>query len=189
MILTRLAAPADALVSINQAKAHCRVDGDDDTLLLSELIDTAEDYLDGPSGILGRALIDQTWSARLASWPAVFALPVEPVRSVVITYMDQAGTTRTLAGDQYRLVQPLDAAPQIEWASGMSLPALALVDYPIEITMQAGFGAQADVPPAIQRAALMMVEHWFANRGVIAAGGQEMPLAASALLARYRRVL
>lgn len=189
MILTRLAAPADALVSITQAKAHCRVDGDDDTLLLSELIDTAEDYLDGPSGILGRALVDQTWSARLASWPSVFVLPVEPVRSVVITYVDQAGASRTLAGDQYRLVQPLDAAPQIQWASGVSLPALAVSDYPIEINMLAGFGSPTEVPPAIQRAALMMVEHWFANRGVMADGRQEMPLAASALLARYRRVL
>lgn len=189
MILTRIAAPVDALVSIDQAKAHCRVDGDDDTLLLSELIDAAADYLDGPSGMLGRAILDQTWSAQLTGWPELFVLPVEPVRSVIITYIDDDGTPRTLAEDQYRLVSPLDAAPQIQWVAGISLPRLSPVEYPVEIRMMAGFGEPHDVPPSIQRAALMMVEHWYANRGLMADGAQEIPLAASAMLARYRRVL
>jgi uncharacterized phiE125 gp8 family phage protein len=62
--------PVAAPVSLAEAKAHLRVDFDDEDALISGLIDAATQHLDGWSGVLGRALMPQTWEMSLDRFPA-----------------------------------------------------------------------------------------------------------------------
>lgn len=58
----RIIAPAELPVMLSDAKAHLRVDFDDDDFLIGSMVNAATDYLDGWNGILGRCLVTQTWT-------------------------------------------------------------------------------------------------------------------------------
>lgn len=60
--------PTVSPLSLDLAKKHCRVEFDDDDLLIQSLIDTAVSWLDGPGGWLGRCLMPQTLELRLDSF-------------------------------------------------------------------------------------------------------------------------
>lgn len=192
MRLTRTVGPAAPPVTVEEAKAHCRVDSDHEDDLIAAWIDTAVDLLDGPTGMLGRAIVRQEWLLELASWSGAIVLPVEPVLSVGVAYLDQGGAEQDVDVDMTWLQRTPGMAPELHFASGFTQPALSASDpYPVRITMVCGFGDAADVPPAIKMAMKMMVEHWHEHRGVVAAGGSvsEIPMSAQALLGRWRRVL
>jgi uncharacterized phiE125 gp8 family phage protein len=190
MRLTLVTPPAKDAISLHQAKAHCRVDHGDDDFLIPNLIAGAVNYLDGPSGILGRAIMPQTWALELPSWPDAIALPVEPVRSVSVTYVSAAGVSETLSSDSYELVQWPSRAPRWQFVDGAQRPALGDVTYPITITMEAGAASVSEVDDGIKIAILMLVGHWYENREAVApVAVTELPMAVDALLARHRRVL
>lgn len=73
----RVTPPAEPPVSLEEAKAHLRVDFGDDDLYVAGLIEAATAHLDGWSGILGRALVTQTWRQDLCGFPrdGVIRLP------------------------------------------------------------------------------------------------------------------
>ncbi|HWY14429.1 MAG TPA: head-tail connector protein [Rhizomicrobium sp.] len=58
--LTLLTA-GESPLSLDEVKAHLRVETDDDDDLIMALIDAARNYVDGRDGILGRALLTQQW--------------------------------------------------------------------------------------------------------------------------------
>lgn len=188
-MLSRISAPSAALVTVDEAKAHCRIDGDDENAVISALISAVADYLDGPSGILGRAILDQTWRLELASWPTFVEIQIEPVRSAEVRYLDAFGAEQVLDPAAYRLVALPGAAPALQWVSGDALPQLGRADFPIVIDFAAGFGGPEDVPAPIRLAALMLIDHWYNSRGLSGGDPAELPLTCSALLARYRKVL
>ena len=62
--------PPQPVVSLDQAKRQCNATGfTDDDALLTDLISTAQGWLDGPDGWLGRAIGVQTLELRLDSFP------------------------------------------------------------------------------------------------------------------------
>ena len=63
--------------------------------------------------------------------------------------------------------------------------------YPVKITITAGFGAADDVDEGLKVAIKMLVGHWYDNRETVVMGMSaiELPMAVSALLARYRVML
>lgn len=78
-----LVTPPDILpVSLAEAKAHLRVDYDDDDGLILSLIRAAVDHLDGWTGILGRCLVEQEWRQDFPAGATCFPLPLGPVISV-----------------------------------------------------------------------------------------------------------
>ena len=72
----RTVAPVADLVSLAEAKAQCRVDDSDSDVLMTALIKAATDHLDGYSGVLGRALITQTWAVDFGGFSDLIRLPV-----------------------------------------------------------------------------------------------------------------
>jgi hypothetical protein len=73
----RTVAPALNPVSLDEAKDHVgAAEFDDDDRKLEGYIDAAVAYLDGYSGILGRALITQTWKVNFCElavrWASAF---------------------------------------------------------------------------------------------------------------------
>lgn len=191
MRLTRTVDPAELPVSLDEAKQYCRIEHDDENSLIESLIAAAVDYLDGPSGILGRAIIAQQWLLELDAWPNRLALPIEPVSSVTVRYIDELGAVTDVPESQLVLTDVPSARTVLEWIDGFQVPLLSDKRYPVKITITSGFAAAANVPEGIKAAIKMMVGHWYDNRETVVLGMSvaELPMAVNALLARYRVML
>ncbi|MGR3605322.1 head-tail connector protein [Sulfitobacter sp.] len=191
MRLTRTVDPAELPVSLEEAKQYCRIEHDDENFLIESLIAAAVDYLDGPSGILGRAIIAQQWLLELDAWPNRLAVPIEPVTSVTVRYIDELGAETDVPESQLVLTDVPSARTVLEWIDGFQAPLLSDKRYPVKITITSGFGAAANVPEGIKVAIKMMVGHWYDNRETVVLGMSvaELPMAVNALLARYRVML
>ena len=185
-----ITAPATRIVDLTAAKQHCRVDHADDDTLITALIAAAESYLDGYSGICGRALINQTWEQSFSGFGCL-RLPVGIASSVVsVKYYDATNALQTLAAPTYQLFTDalgsyVDLAPDQSW------PSVYTRADAVKVQWVAGYGATADqVPSAIVQAAKMMIGHWYENRETVSSEAKsgEIPFAAAALLAPFRRV-
>ncbi|MGQ3674261.1 head-tail connector protein [Xanthobacter sp. TB0139] len=173
--------PAQLPVSLEALKAALRIDHDDDDADLTALIGAATSYLDGRAGILGRALLMQTWQQDLPGWPrgGVIRLSLGPVRSVdSILYRDKSGAVQTLPPASYSSPLVDDLGPFVRLRG--SLPDLAREDDAVSVQWVAGYGAPEDVPDNICRAIMLLVGHWYAppSNG----GGEGVPPAVRAML-------
>ncbi|MDY6960316.1 MAG: head-tail connector protein [Pseudomonadota bacterium] len=189
MWLNLSSAPAETPVTLAEAKAHLRVlyDHDDDTI--TALIAAATGLLDGRHGILGRALVTQSWEFRLNGFPhcAKLELPLPPLRSVTsVKYIDPAGDEQTLSTDDY-VVDAATYVGQIRLGYEKAWPATRCEDHAVRIIFAAGFGAGSEVPMALRQAMLLMIGHWYANREAVSETSlSEVPMAAKWLFAPYR---
>jgi uncharacterized phiE125 gp8 family phage protein len=193
LVPVRTVAPTLTPVSLEEAKDHVgAAEYDDDNRKIEGYIDAAVAYLDGYSGILGRALITQTWKVNLCGWPCDgIRLPLGPVQSVTaVKYYNSANSQETLSAANYALYT--DAlGPFIGWLYGYSVPSLYSRADAIEVTFVAGYGDEPkDVPAPIRRAILMIAGHWYENREAVNVGQPltEVPLGVTALLGPYRQV-
>lgn len=189
----RIAAPAARILSLADAKAHLRVDSDADDGLIEALILAAEGHLDGHAGILGRALITQTWRAEWANWPAYYlALPFPDVESVTVQYYGADNVLQTLPSGQYRLMEGARGA-MLEWDDSFAAPSLYSRSDAIRVDMVCGYGDEAsDVPADIIHAVKLLIGGWYENRENTAIGVTVAELPSSinldGLLYKHRRV-
>jgi uncharacterized phiE125 gp8 family phage protein len=120
----RTVAPTLSPVSLEEAKDHVgAAEFDDDDRKIEGYLDAAVAYLDGYSGILGRALITQTWKVNLCGWPCEgIRLPLGPVQSVTtVKYYNSANSQATLSTANWALYT--DArGPYVGWLYGYSAP-------------------------------------------------------------------
>ena len=193
--------PGSRLISVDIAKAHLRVTHTDHDALIGDLIDAAQAFIDGPSGI-GYALAPSTWRYSLDTWPGVglssipwpvsgwatsqtpIRIPLTPVTAInSVTYVDQAGVTQTLSPSNYNA--DLDARPaRIQPVYGLTWPLIRDQIGAIKITFQAG---PATPPADLVNAMKLLIGHWYDNpNAVMSKDLTEMPLGVRALLAAYR---
>ena len=186
MTLLQVSPPAGEPVTLAAAKAHLRLDGDDEDGLVTGLIAAARGFIETETR---RALIDQGWRLCLDRRPAegIVRLPKGPVIAVqgIVTY-DPAGTPTTLAPADYQT--DLAAEPARLW-----LPEIATGRRfnGIEIDFRAGYGSDGDdVPAPLRQALLMLVAHWFEVREAAVAGIAVGPVALGVerLIAPFRLV-
>jgi uncharacterized phiE125 gp8 family phage protein len=183
--IRRVAPPAIEPVTLDEANAQGRIAGDD--AMVAGLISAAVDMIDG-DGLLGRAMISQTWAQWVPQSPGYVRLLMGPFRSLVsVEYYNAAGDLLTadlsdfeirLSGD-FVYVAPKDNAA---WpAADDRLDA-------IKITYVAGFGdSAADVPQSIRHAILMLVAHWYNHREASTdLTLRDVPFAVESLLNRHR---
>lgn len=167
MALILITPPAVAPVSLDEIKAHARIDFDDDDALLADLITTATARLDGRDGALGRCLITQTWRLALPGFRTEICLPLPPCQEVTaVSYLDTAGVTQTLDPADYE-VTGLGSVKgaTIRPAYGTSWPSTRATPEAVFITFSAGYGDDAsDVPVTLRTAIKMDAAHLYEHR-------------------------
>lgn len=106
MPLYPIAAPDhDDVLTLAAAKAHLRVDFNDDDELIESYIATAIENVDGRDGWLGRALAAQTWELRLADFCGEIAIPLPPLIEVLsVSYYDASDALQTVPSTDYEVV-------------------------------------------------------------------------------------
>jgi uncharacterized phiE125 gp8 family phage protein len=189
MALVLTVAPAAEPVSLAEAKAHLRIDADDEDALLAALIAAARMFVEKT---LGLGLITQGWSYFLDFWPrsSCVTLPIAPVQGVdSVTLRDVNGGATELAASDYA-VDVLSLPARLVLKGG-SPSVVARELNAFEIAFTAGYGdAASDVPAPIRHALLLLVAHWFERREpvVLGLGAAEVPTTIAGLLLPYRRV-
>jgi uncharacterized phiE125 gp8 family phage protein len=194
--------PAVSPVSLDEAKAHLRVDHGDDDALIQSLIDAATQHLDGPAGWLGRALIKQRLEMRLdffIHWhrdcsSGEIALPCPPLLgNVAMIYVDAAGAEQTLDPSVYSIVGSGGrSTARLALAYGQSWPSPRYQREAVRIQFDAGYGeARAAVPAPIRQAILLHVGALYEQREAVtlsntAAAAIVLPMAYEALLSPFR---
>lgn len=184
-------------ISRAAAKAHLRVDGDDENDVIDALIQAATDRVSGRNGFTGRALVPQTWDYYLPFFPAngVICIPLPPLRSVTsITYRDSAGTTQTLSAGLYT-VNPASEPGTVELVYGQSWPETFSSWDAVKIRFNCGY-APADpaspsdlasgVPEAIKTAIKLFLTDLYENRSAQSSVKLEENIAAMAILLSYK---
>ena len=187
----RTIGPTAELISLADAKAQCRVTHSSEDGLIAELVAAATGWLDGYSGQLGQALIEQTWSQSFSCFPAdrCLRLALGPLRGTpAVTYYDSAGQAQSFTG----FVAVSDVlGPKLVLGAQSSWPSVEDRPDAVTVTWQCGFGTTAaSVPVPIIRAAKLLISHWYQNREAAITGTivTELPLAVQALIRPLRKV-
>lgn len=148
--LTRIAAPARDLLTLEEARQQCRVTDTSEDSLIADYITTVTDYLDARDGVLGEALVTQTWRWSLPYAPAgSIEIPLGPVQSIVaIGYVDRAGATQVFPSGNYRL-----AGSVIELVGNASWPSVDTRQIAFWVDFVAGYGEPSAVPETVRQLA------------------------------------
>lgn len=163
MHMERITAPAAPLISLAEAKAHLRVTHLNEDDLIAGYIAATEDYLDGFSGTLGRALQTQTWRLHLRDYPASEALrlPLAPFQSVTsVKYDGEDYVERTHDPALYRVIRDAGFGV-IEPKIGQTWPATVTA---VRVEYVVGHDAANPMPRAIRAAALLLIGALYDNR-------------------------
>lgn len=188
---TLVTAPVGPIVSLDDLKAHCRVDFTDDDDLLEALAAAAVAHLDGYTGVLGRCMETQTWRHDFEGWPRLgcLRLPFPDTSSVVVSYFDADNVEQTVSSALYGVVET-SLGSVVRFSDSFTRPTVYSdrVDG-VRVTQTCGFGAVADIPAPLKTAIKMMVAHWYENREgvVVGTSAEEFPMGVAMLIAPYRR--
>lgn len=196
----RLTPPAVEPVSIELAKAHCRIDIPDDDLLVTGWITMAREHCEK---ICRRQFITATYALLMDGFPHQWhwgaaklteraegtdiLLPRPKLQSVQsITYKDTSGNQQTVDDGDY-IVSAMDMPGRIALAHGKTWPDALHELNAVRINYTAGYGdAAEDVPSAIIQAMLLLCSHWNENREAALTGARaasvEVDFSVSALL-------
>lgn len=186
LILT--AGPTVEPVALADAKAHLRIDGTAEDTLIASLVVTSRLHVEAAMGF---ALITQSWSCFLDTWPPgpAVKLPMRPVQSIAaVRLYDENAVVTTLAPETYFL-DGAGAPARLVRQGALVWPQPGRVANGIEVAFTAGYGdAAADVPAPIRQAILLLVAHWYDNRSPLEIGALAKPAPdmVSELLAPYR---
>ena len=196
-----LTSPPDLpVVPLAEAKAHLRVDHDDDDVLIAGLVRAATEHLDGWAGVLGRCLVEQTWRQDFDAFAPCLSLPLGPVISITsVTVGGEAidGGSYSLmtdAGGQARVVfegVSASGATSIVYMAGYeTIPEVPAVPGDGEGNPGApAIPAHSTVPEPIKVAIMLLVGHWYQSReAATSASIDKLPFAVNALIAPFRRV-
>lgn len=160
--LALISAPSVEPVSLAEAKEHAEVEHSDHDALLQRLVSAAVAYVDA-SGVLGRAMISQTWAQTGYGWRDRVELTMTPVQSLsAVKYFDVYNVEQTATLSDFRLLgTALNSyvEPVGSWPQAFDRPDALKLEY------VAGYGdAASDVPQTLRNAILMLVGHWYENR-------------------------
>lgn len=191
MALSLITGPAIEPVTLEEAKAHCRVDTSDDDGLLADLVIAATRHCER---FTHRRFISQVLEDRRDAAPcSVWESPTAPVLSITsVSYVDTAGATQAWSSTLYRTDLPAGATAgpaRLTPIFAGSWPQTQAVINAFTVRFVAGYGTTAaSVPYDIKAAIKLMVGHLYANREAVNVGNivTPLPLAVESLLWPYK---
>lgn len=162
--------PVEEPITLNELKAHLRIDGTDEDQLLGIYLTAARQQCEHESR---RAFVTQTLKLQLEQWPHGdrIALPRPPLQSVTsIVYTDVNGNSNTVSTSEY--IVDTDGEPgHIYLAYGKTWPSTTLRPGPsITITYVAGYGEPEGVPATYKQAIQLLAGHYYENREAVVIG-------------------
>lgn len=174
-------AAAQEPVSLEEAKAHVRVLSSNYDADLAIYIAAARDFAEKYTGL---RIAPQTVQFSASRFSNEAALPVAPVQSLVINYLDTEKVSQTLDPTSYVVGGISTLRPIVRRSDGRAWPSLGNHPEAVTVTAEVGYG---DTPDAVRAAILLMVGHWFDNRETVSTQSlTEAPLTSMALLENYR---
>ncbi|SFV31857.1 head-tail connector protein [Hyphomicrobium facile] len=189
MSLVMTAPPAVEPVTVADAKAHMRIDGNDEDVLIASLLLTSRLHIEVA---LSLALITQSWTLTLNRWPGSrdVELPLTPLRSIdEVRVKNAAGVANVVPAESYLV--DLSSRPALLVWNNTARPEPQVPAGGIEIDMTAGFGSTGEsVPAPLKHAMLMLTAHWYEHRDPeeIGSDAARIPEAVSALINPFRTI-
>ena len=164
MSLKQITAPSTNPVDSATVKLHLRVIGTTEDTLIDLYTLAAVSALDGPEGLIGRALMTQTWDYALDSFPSdEIKIPLPPLQSVTsVKYLDTSGVEQTLSSARYYV----DTSSSPGWVVVDSDGWPETYDSANAVTIRfvAGYASAALVPASLRAALLLHIGDLFENR-------------------------
>jgi len=148
VILKLVTPPSAEPVNIALAKAHLRVDGSDDDLIINQIIAAARQWAED---FQNRAYVTQTRRLTLDEFPgddAPIVLPNPPLQSVVsVQYLNTDGVSTALAATEY--VVDTDREPgRIYLAYEKDWPDTQDIQNAVQITYRCGYATPFTAVPS-----------------------------------------
>lgn len=183
-------------VSLKDAKAHLRVDTDDEDATILALVDAATRHY---QTVTRRQLVNATFKLTIDEWPTAswtedpyayaIRIPRAPLSSVSsVKYIDTNGTQQTLSASVYESDMAVEPGV-VRLKYGQGWPSTRSQKDAIEVNFVAGYGtSDASVPDDHRAAIKLLVAHWYENREASISGTiiAEVPLAFKALVMSTR---
>ena len=173
------------MIALEDAKAHLRVEHDEEDGLITSLISAAFRYIENRTG----QVFDQRDNIvmiadRLPKGEQCLELQWTPVRSVSeVAYLDTNGARVTLPEEAVYL-EKRRVYPALYPAPGTQWPDHRPQRGSVQITVNAGY---EELPSDIQAAALLIIGNLYENREAVVVGtiATELPMGVELLLAPY----
>ncbi|MGN6149882.1 MAG: head-tail connector protein [Rhizomicrobium sp.] len=176
--------PAAEPVTLDQAKAHLKVDTTDDDALITSLISAARARAEWHTG---RAFVTQSWTLWLDAWPpgGIIEIPLPPLQSVTSVTAYAMDDSETVLDPATYQVDATSSPARLLLKPNASLPVNLRRINAVAVAFTAGYGGASDAPAPVCEAILKIIANFYVNRGDAEA---VTPSGALALLAPYRIV-
>ena len=173
--------PGTSPVTLAEAKAHLRVESNDEDSEIQAFLDAAIKLIEDAYWL---QLITATWELKCDDFPDVIFTPRGPLQSATIQYVDGSGATQTLSPSAYT-VDSSSFPGRILPAYGYCWPSTRCHINAVTVAMVNGFGDSADdIPQPIKNAVLILTGILYENRG---ACGEDMPPIIDTFMSPYRK--
>lgn len=160
--------PAALAVALADAQSHARADIDENgaSPLDSQILVQIAHWTEDAEHRTRRALILQTWSESLDSFPVEIRLPKSRLISVDhIKFYDTDGMQRTLDPQDY-FVDSINEPGSVIPAPGRTWPATAVRKHAVEVQYKCGYGPDHNsVPGSVKGYILARIAEHFAPAG------------------------
>lgn len=163
MSIELFTAPTSEPVTVDEVKAHLRIDHDDEDVYLGLLITAARRYAET---WLRRQLITATYKLRLDCFPCwEIEIPRPPFVSVTtLTYLNTSNISTTLTENTH-FTKDIYREPGIIFpAYGLTWPSTYDVPNAVTLTYVAGYGDATDVPEEVRYGILLLVGEMYDKR-------------------------
>ena len=180
-------------ISLADAKAHLRVDSDDEDEYIQQLVDAASEWVENETG---HVAVTREEAFSFDSFEPMLELRLRPVDpdTITVEYLDGNGDTQTV--DTFRAIDRLGTTRVLP-PIGASWPCASRTPGAVTVTASIGLdatdeGGAPGAPATIVHIVRLLVEHWYAQRSAVNIGNivNEIPFTVASLLAtnRLRRV-
>lgn len=186
-MLRTITPAADSPISLVEAKAHLRVDFDEDDAVIEALTLAATEFA---QNLTQKRFVSQVveWVSERGWNSGCLELPIAPVEAsgvASIMYVNWDGVQQTLDPSLY-VVKTSGQSVKIIPSFGSIWPVLKpSVSEPVVIRFEVGVSPE-DVSPIVKTAIKMILEHWYENRGAVVvdsrAVADEVPMTAREIL-------